>query len=65
MKILVISQYYYPEPFKIHEICEELIKRGNEVTVITGRPNYPDGDLFPGYDDADKMKETVKKILGV
>ena len=48
MKILVISQYYYPEPFKIHEICEELVKRGNEVTVITGRPNYPDGDLFPG-----------------
>ena len=49
MKILVISQYYYPEPFKIHEICEELVKRGNEVTVITGRPNYPDGDLIDGY----------------
>lgn len=49
MKILVISQYYYPEPFKIHEICEELVKRGNEVTVITGRPNYPDGDLIDGF----------------
>lgn len=62
MKILVISQYYYPEPFKIHEICEELVKRGNEVTVITGRPNYPDGDLFPGYDDLDKMNETVNGV---
>ena len=49
MKILVISQYYYPEPFKIHEICEELVKRGHEVTVVTGRPNYPDGDLMEGY----------------
>lgn len=49
MKILVISQYYYPEPFKIHEICEELVKRGHEVTVVTGRPNYPDGDLIDGY----------------
>ena len=57
MKILVICQYYYPEPFKIHEICEELVKRGNEVTVITGRPNYPDGNLFPGYDNQDKMNE--------
>lgn len=49
MKVLVISQYYYPEPFKIHEICEELVKRGYEVTVVTGRPNYPDGDLIEGY----------------
>ena len=49
MKVLVISQYYYPEPFKIHEICEELVKRGHEVTVVTGRPNYPDGDLIEGY----------------
>ncbi|WP_279015118.1 glycosyltransferase family 4 protein [Thomasclavelia cocleata] len=48
MKILVISQYYYPEPFKVHEICEELVKRGNEVTVITGRPNYPEGNLIKG-----------------
>lgn len=49
MRILVFSQYYYPEPFKIHEICEELVKFGHEVTVITGRPNYPDGDLIKGY----------------
>ena len=62
MKILVICQYYYPEPFKIHEICEELVKRGNEVTVITGRPNYPDGNLFPGYDNQDKMNEIISGV---
>lgn len=54
MKILVISQYYYPEPFKIHEICEELVQRGNDVTVITGRPNYPNGELYTGYENISK-----------
>lgn len=62
MKILVISQYYYPEPFKIHEICEEFVKRGNEVTVITGRPNYPDGKLIDGYDDPNRMNEIVNGV---
>ena len=43
MKILVVCQYYYPEPFRISDICEELVKNGNEVTVLTGIPNYPEG----------------------
>jgi len=43
MKILVVCQYYYPEPFKITEICEDLVQRGHIVTVLTGLPNYPDG----------------------
>jgi glycosyltransferase involved in cell wall biosynthesis len=60
MKILVICQYYYPEPFKIHEICEGLVNRGHEVTVITGRPNYPDGILFEGYED--KMNEKINGV---
>lgn len=60
MKILTICQYYYPEPFKVHEICEELVKRGHEVTVITGRPNYPDGKLYDGYDD--KMHERINGV---
>ena len=51
MKILVVSQYYYPEPLRINEICEELVKRGHEVTVLTGRPNYPDGVVYSGYED--------------
>ena len=57
MKILTICQYYYPEPFTIHEICEKLASLGHEVTVITGRPNYPDGNLYAGYDDPTKMHE--------
>ena len=49
MKILVISQYYYPEPFRINEICEELVRRGHAVKVLTMNPNYPDGEFYLGY----------------
>ena len=49
MRILVVSQYYYPEPFRINEVCEELVKRGHEVTVITSNPNYPEGNIYQGY----------------
>ena len=62
MKILVITQYYYPEPFKIHEICEELVGRGNEVTVVTGLPNYPSGELYEGYSNSLKWNEKINGV---
>lgn len=49
MRILVVSQYYYPENFRINDICAELSARGHEVHVLTGLPNYPAGEYFPGY----------------
>lgn len=49
LNILVISQYYYPENFQINEICEELVKRGHRVTVLTGLPNYPTGKIPAQY----------------
>lgn len=51
MRILVVSQYYYPEPFRIHEICESLVKEGHTVTVVTTNPNYPNGEIYDGYKD--------------
>ena len=50
MKILVVTQYYWPEPFNYSEICETLQARGHEVCVLTGRPNYPEGEIYPGYE---------------
>lgn len=47
-KILVICQYYKPEPFRISDICEEMVRRGHEVQVVTGYPNYPEGILYEG-----------------
>lgn len=40
MRILLVSQYYYPERFSVTDIAESLVKLGHEVTVLTGRPNY-------------------------
>ena len=49
MKILVISQYFYPETFRINILCRELVKRGHDVTVMTGYPQYPGGVIYDGY----------------
>ena len=51
MKILIISQYYYPEQFQINEIAPELVRRGHEVTVVSGLPNYPKGVIYEGYEN--------------
>ncbi|RIX45875.1 glycosyltransferase WbuB [Paenibacillus nanensis] len=60
--ILVIAQYFYPEQFRINDICTEWIKRGYKVTVITGIPNYPRGKYYKGYGLFKKMKETYNGI---
>ncbi len=62
MKILVVCQYYYPEQFLINEIAPALVRNGHEVTVLTGCPNYPKGDIFEGYE---KGKRNDEKIDGV
>ena len=49
MKILVFSQYFYPENFRINTLCKELVKRGHQVTVVTGYPQYPIGQIYEGY----------------
>lgn len=62
MKILVICQYYYPEPFRITDICEELVKRGHEVTVVTGTPNYPMGEIYDEYQNGSRQDEIIKGV---
>lgn len=49
MRILVISQYFWPESFRINDLAAELVSRGHDVTVLTGMPNYPSGRLDAGY----------------
>ncbi len=48
-RILVICQYFHPEQFRINDICTEWVKRGYDVTVLTGIPNYPQGKFYDGY----------------
>lgn len=49
MKVLVLSQYFWPETFRINEVVASLQRAGCHVTVLTGQPNYPQGDVFAGY----------------
>ena len=49
MKILVVSQHYWPEPFPSTDLCEALAARGHTVHVVTDVPNYPMGRIYPEY----------------
>lgn len=62
MRILAICQYYKPEPFNVSDICEELVRHGHEVTVVTGRPNYPDGSIYKGYEGSQRLEETIENV---
>lgn len=62
MRILVICQYYKPEPLRISDICEELTKRGHEVKVVTGVPNYPMGKTYDGYRGRNNRDEILNGV---
>lgn len=61
-KILVICQYYAPEPFRLNDYCEELVKQGHEVTVLTGVPNYPEGKTYSGYTHGARREEDIHGV---
>jgi glycosyltransferase involved in cell wall biosynthesis len=67
MKVLVVCQYFYPEEFKVNELVEGLVARGNEVIVITGKPTYPRGPYPKGYRFWGVQREEYKgaKIIRV
>lgn len=62
MKILVVCQYYYPEPFKVHDVCEALAEKGHEVDVVTGFPNYPMGIIYDGYKNGAHRDEIINGV---
>lgn len=49
MKVLVFSQHFWPESFRINDVVQSLRGAGHDVTVLTGQPNYPSGATYPGY----------------
>jgi glycosyltransferase involved in cell wall biosynthesis len=62
MKILFISQYFYPETFRGNDIAFDLVKRGESVSVVSAIPNYPQGRFYKGYG---LFKKNVELINGV
>ena len=67
MKVLIVSQYFWPENFRINDLAAELVKKGHQVTVLTGIPNYPAGTFFPGYGFFRNIRQNYKgaKVLRV
>ena len=57
MKILIVSQYFWPENFRINDLTQELVRRGHSVTVLTGIPNYPTSTVFEEYRKSPKAFE--------
>ncbi len=49
MHALIVSQYFWPESFPIDDIGASLARKGVDVDVLTGKPNYPQGKIYPGY----------------
>lgn len=62
MKVLIVTQYYNPEQFQINEIAPELVRRGHQVMVVCGMPNYPKGEYFEGYDDNKRREEIIDGV---
>lgn len=62
MKILIVTQYFYPENFKSNDMAFELVRRGHDVTVLTGIPNYPHGQFYEGYGTFKKRSEIVNGV---
>lgn len=63
MKILILTQWYPPEPgLLVQELAQTLMAHGHQVTVLTGFPNYPSGQLYPGYRLQPLQRETIAGV---
>ena len=60
MRILVVTQHFWPENFRINDIVEGFVQDGLDVDVLCGLPNYPKGEWFPGYSENGPFAETYK-----
>ena len=63
MKILIVSQYFWPENFRINDLSSELSKRGHKVTILTGKPNYPEGRFNYEFVIKQKPNYWIRKWL--
>ena len=62
MKILIISQYFWPENFRVNDLAEYLKKKNHKITVLTGVPNYPKGKIYNEYKINHKKFKRYKSI---
>jgi len=63
LRVLILSQYFWPESFRINDVAESLLANGLSVEMLTGKPNYPIGSIFPGYRAWGCQQETHQDLL--
>ena len=62
MRLLVLSQYFWPENFRINDVVQGLAGRGHEVAVYAGLPNYPGGTYFEGYGFFGPLRDRLGEV---
>jgi glycosyltransferase involved in cell wall biosynthesis len=62
-KVLVVGQHFWPEGFRINDICNYFVANGVDVEVLCGMPNYPKGEFFPGYSWFGPYKEEHEGVV--
>ena len=61
MKILLVCQCFYPENFRVNDLCSELVRRGHDVTVLAGIPiNRTTGRFWEGYSRKERIEDTYE-----
>lgn len=62
MRVLIVSQYFWPENFRVNDLATELVNKGHQVTVLTGWPNYPDGQVFPAFREHPNAFQSLSNV---
>jgi glycosyltransferase involved in cell wall biosynthesis len=62
LRILIVTQYFWPENFRITDLATALKDKGHDVVVLTGMPNYPSGKVYEGYSWWKKRREEIQGI---
>ncbi|UBV42728.1 glycosyltransferase family 4 protein [Deinococcus taeanensis] len=62
LKVLILSQYFWPESFRINDVAQGLQEQGHQVEVLTGFPNYPFGQFFAGYEARRPARDVLGKV---
>jgi glycosyltransferase involved in cell wall biosynthesis len=62
VNLLIMSQHFWPESFRINELADDLSNEVENVFVLTGKPNYPLGKIYAGYSTLGLSEENYKKI---
>jgi colanic acid biosynthesis glycosyl transferase WcaI len=62
MRILIVTQYFWPESFLVNDLALGLQERGHEITVLTGVPNYPQGRIHGGYGMFSPVEENYRGV---